>query len=165
MSAAALTKKLLSIDFLANEANLANCLKTILQEFIDTRNPIFPRQDVLVYLLKVMVTSTNISLIKFVLAILTEFCSKSSAYDANFVKRHLINLKIVKILYCAISGSNLYNDKGLSESYLLLLSCLSDVLLPTELQITLTDLVPMCMSFCNIKNGACFHMMPVLCHR
>jgi len=46
-----------------------------------------------------MVTSTNISLIKFVLAILTEFCSKSSAYDANFVKRHLINLKIVKVLY------------------------------------------------------------------
>jgi len=44
MSAAALTKKLLSIDFLANEANLANCLKTILQEFIATRNPIFPRQ-------------------------------------------------------------------------------------------------------------------------
>ena len=50
----------------------------------------------------------------------------------------------------------MYSDTQLSECYLSLLRCLSDVLLPTELQITLSDIIPLCLSLCNPKKRKLF---------
>ena len=50
----------------------------------------------------------------------------------------------------------MYSDTQLSECYLSLLRCLSDVLLPTELQITLSDIIPLCLSLCNPKKRTLF---------
>ena len=44
MSAVALTKRLMSVDFIKEEEKFFDILSLVLKEFIATRSPIFPRQ-------------------------------------------------------------------------------------------------------------------------
>ena len=73
----------------------------------------------------------------------------------EIVNDHIILLlQIICVALCG--GQSLYSDTQLSECYLSLLRCLSDVLLPTELQITLSDIIPLCLSLCNPKKRKLF---------
>ncbi|XP_067947480.1 uncharacterized protein [Watersipora subatra] len=162
MSAAALTKKFLATDFLTEEENFFECLCAVLEEFIATKNPIFPRQDIIVQLMKVLTGSSNIQLIKLVLTTLIEFSDSSTTYSAEFVKRLLISHKIVRILCLVLSSNRLYKDKMLSELSLSLLRRLSDILLPVEMSIVLTDILPLCVSLCNVKKQILFAFRPAI---
>lgn len=61
-----------------------------------------------------------------------------------------------QIICVVLSGQRLYTDKELSECCLSLLRRLSDVLLPTELQITLSDIIPLCLSLCDPNKRTLF---------
>ena len=59
-----------------------------------------------------------------------------------------------------LSSNRLYKDKKLSELCLLLLERLSDVLLPAEIGNVLSDIIPLCISLCNIDKQISFAFRP-----
>ena len=59
------------------------------------RSTIF--QDVILSLMNAFTRSSSTLIIKLVLTTLTEFCSTSTTYDADFIKRQLISHKIIGV--------------------------------------------------------------------